>query len=178
MQPDQDAIITDDAHPHCTHTIKCVGEEDGNMNWKSGIFLAALAAVPMLVGGAPPSSAEQAAAPMVGRVKIATNYVRADGCHDASQTFTTQVPASDRLDRSYHGVLDGIEIVETAANGTHAIRNVTWLNGNTISYQLYAKGAGHWVDPPKVFGTRIGGGYCHGAAGASEGVEVYARYRQ
>jgi hypothetical protein len=131
-----------------------------------------------LLGAAPPSRAQNAAPPPVGRVKIASNYVRANGCHDTTQAFTTQVPAADRLDRSYHGVLDGIEIVETAANNGHAYRNFTWVNnGGAVSYQLYAKGAGTWIDPPKVFGTKIGGGYCHGAAGASEGIEIYAHYR-
>lgn len=145
---------------------------------------------PALVGGTfvivavaltatvPSISAQETPTPLVGRVKIASNYVRADGCHDAAQTFTTQVPAIDRLDRSYHGALDGIEVVETAANNGHAYRNFTWVNnGAAISYQLYAKGAGTWIAPPKVFGIKIGGGYCHGAAGASEGIDIYAHYR-
>jgi len=34
------------------------------------------------------------------------------------------------------------------------------------------------VDPPKAFGVKIGGGYCHGAAGGSQGIDVYAIYRQ
>ncbi len=124
------------------------------------------------------SRAQDASALPGGRVKIASNFVRADGCQDTSQAFTTQVPAADRLDRSYHGLLDGIEVVETAANNGHAYRNFTWANnGNSIAYELYAKGAGYWIDPPKVLGVKIGGGYCHGAAGASEGVEIYAHYR-
>jgi hypothetical protein len=108
------------------------------------------------------------------RIEIARNFVRADGCHDTTQHFSTTVPNVDQLDRSYHGVVDGIEFIETDANNGHAIRNVTWSGPNTISYELYAKGAGHWIDPPSVFGQKIGGGYCAGAAGASEGIIVYA----
>jgi hypothetical protein len=121
-----------------------------------------------------PSSAQDASPT---QVRIASNYVRADGCHDSTQTFMTQVPNIDRLDRSYHGVLDGIEVVEISANNGHAYRNFTWVNnGTAITYQLYAKGAGYWVDPPKVFGTTIGGGYCHKAGGGSEGVNIIAHY--
>jgi hypothetical protein len=130
----------------------------------------------MLAGAVSPGGAQ--GGPLVGRVKIASNYVRADGCHDTTQVFTTQVPAVDRLDRSYRGELAGIEVVETAANNGHAHRNFTWVNnGSAISYELYAKGAGHWVDPPKVFGVNVGGGACLGAAGGSEGVDIYAHYR-
>jgi hypothetical protein len=112
------------------------------------------------------------------RVKIASNSVQANGCHDTTQSFTTQIPDTERLDRSYHGVLDGIEVVETAANNGHAYRNFRWVNnGTAISYELYAKGAGHWIDPPKAFGIKIGGGYCHGAAGGSQGIDIFARYR-
>ena len=131
-----------------------------------------------LAGTIPQGNAQEAAAPPVGRVKIASNYVQANGCHDTTQVFTTQVPAVDRLDRSYHGVLDGIEVVETTANNGHAYRNFTWVNnGGAISYQLYARGAGTWIDAPNVFGMKIGGGYCHGAAGGSQGVDIYAHYR-
>lgn len=133
----------------------------------------------LMVGAlATPGYGQDVAAVPVGRVKIATNYVQAKGCHDETQTFTTQIPAAARLDRSYHGVVDGIEIVEVAANNGHAYRNVIWTNnGNAVTYQLYAKGRGYWIDPPKVFGVNVGGGYCHDAAGGSEGVEVYAHYK-
>lgn len=117
-------------------------------------------------------------ASLAGRVKIAANYVQANGCHETTQSFVTQVPNVELLDRAYHGVLDGIEIVETAANNGHAYRNFTWVNnGTAISYQLYAKGAGHWVDPPKVAGIKVGGGYCHRAEGGSQGIDIYARYK-
>jgi hypothetical protein len=109
-------------------------------------------------------------------IKLASHFVQANGCHDTSQSFTTEVPNIDRLDRSFHGELDGIEVVETAANNGHAYRNFRW-GGNAISYELYARGAGHWVDPPKVFGTPIGGGICVGAAGGSEGIDVIGHYR-
>jgi hypothetical protein len=62
--------------------------------------------------------------------------------------------------------------------GTHAYRNFTFINdGKAVTYQLYAKGAGHWVDPPTVAGIKIGGGACIGAAGASEGIDIYAHYK-
>jgi len=113
------------------------------------------------------------------RIKIASSYVGANGCHDTTQSFATQVPNAGRLDRSYHGVLDGIEVVETAANNGHAFRNFAFTSdGNGITYQLYAKGAGHWVDPPRAFGVQVGGGVCVGAAGASEGIDIYAHYKQ
>lgn len=120
------------------------------------------------------SSGAQDALPV--QVKIGSNFVRTSGCHETIQTFTTQVPNANRLDRLYHGVLDGIEVVETAANNGHAYRNFTWVNNGAITYQLYAKGAGYWVDPPTVFGIKVGGGYCHDAAGGSEGVEIIAHY--
>jgi len=50
------------------------------------------------------------------------------GCHDTTQSFTTQIPSAGRLDRSYHGVLDGIEVVEAAANNGHAFRNFAFTN--------------------------------------------------
>jgi hypothetical protein len=131
-----------------------------------------------LVGLALLGSVGAAVADEPMRIKIASNYVRADGCHDTTQSFTTQIPNADRLDRSYHGVLDGIEVVETAANNGHAFRNFAFTSdGKAVTYQLYAKGAGHWVDPPRVIGLQVGGGACVGAAGASEGIEIYARYR-
>lgn len=145
------------------------------MNFIKKATLVGVAAVALATAGSP-SYATEEPSPPVGRMKIATNYVRENGCHEKTLTFTTQVPNVDRLDRSYHGKLDGLEIVESG-NGTRALRNVTWVNATTISYQLSVKGAGFWVDPPKVFGTRIGGGYCHGAAGASLEVSVYAHYR-
>lgn len=125
-----------------------------------------------------PSHAEEASTRPTGRVKIATHYVEANGCHETTQTFTTQVNDVDRLDRSYHGILDGIEVVETTGVSRHAYRNFAWVNnGGAITYQLYAGGKGTWINPPKVFGETIGGGYCHGAAGGSQGIEIYAHYR-
>ncbi|MES5486857.1 hypothetical protein QMZ05_29240 [Bradyrhizobium sp. INPA03-11B] len=110
-------------------------------------------------------------------VKIASQNVTANGCHDTTQSFTTSVPHPERLDRSYHGVLDGIEVRVTAANNGHSYSNFAWKDDHTITYTLYAKGAGHWVDPPKIFGTPIGGGWCAGAAGGSMGIEIFAHYK-
>lgn len=112
-----------------------------------------------------------------GRIKIGSNYVSANGCHDTTSTFTTGIPDSDKLDKSYKGVLAGIEVVETTGVGTHAYKNFTFIaNGSAITYQLYAKGAGYWQPPVCIFGTCIGGGACIGAKGASEGIDIYAHY--
>jgi hypothetical protein len=147
------------------------------MVWISEKSREALLAGTMLAALCVGTTAGDAKDALSTRIKIASNYVQANGCHDTTQSFTTQVPNIDRLDRSYHGVLDGIEVIETAANNGHTYRNFAWINnGTAITYELYAKGAGYWVDPPKVFGTPIGGGYCHNAAGGSEGVEIIAHY--
>jgi len=76
------------------------------------------------------------------RVLIGTNMVTATGCHDTSRTFVTSVPNADRLDRSYRGgVLAGIEMVETAANNSHAVRNVAFTNnGTAITYSCTRRG--------------------------------------
>jgi hypothetical protein len=112
------------------------------------------------------------------RVKIASNAVTANGCHDNTQTFTSVIPESQNLDTSYQGVLGGIEVVETQANNTHHFGNFVLLDGGrAVSYQLYAKGKGYWISPPHLFHHHGGGGYCHGAAGASEGIDVYAHYK-
>jgi hypothetical protein len=107
------------------------------------------------------------------RVKIASSYITANGCHDNRQTFTVGIPDAAHLDRSYAGVLSGIEVHETAGNNTHSYSNFGFINNSmAITYQLYAKGAGTWMSSP--FG---GGGWCAGAAGASEGIDVYAHYK-
>jgi hypothetical protein len=112
------------------------------------------------------------------RVKIASNRIDAEGCHEASKTFVSAIPHPELLDRSFHGKLDGIEVVETAANHGHEIRNFAFTpQGNAITYELYAKGKGQWGDPPKVGGVRIGGGLCADAEGGSEGVDIYAHYK-
>jgi hypothetical protein len=136
----------------------------------AGLLAATAILVAPTVGGA------QGAAP--NRVKIASNMVTANGCHDTTQTFTTQVPNIDQLDRSFPGVLSGIEVKEFTGNNGHAYRNFRWVNnGTAISYELYAKGAGHWVDGVNVFGVKIGGGACVGAAGGSEGIDIFAVYK-
>ena len=114
----------------------------------------------------------------VTRVKIASNYISTNGCHDDTQTFTTGIPDAEHLDRSYRGVLGGIEVVETVGLNTRAYRNFVFINnGTAITYQLYVKGKGYWVNPPKLFGHSIGGGYCYGAGGASKGIDIYAHYK-
>jgi hypothetical protein len=125
------------------------------------------------------AAADAAYVPGPKEVKIASNYVHADGCGDTTQSFTTGIPNSANLDTSYQGVLSGIKLVETTGNGEHAARNFTFVNGNTaITYQMYAHGAGHWVDPPSIPGIgKVGGGWCAGAAGAWIGIDIYAEYK-
>jgi hypothetical protein len=143
---------------------------------KTVIVAVALLAAGLGMMAAATTSGAQDALPT--RLKIASNYVQTNGCHDVTTPFTTQVPNVDRLDRSYHGVVDGLEVVEVTGVNGHAYRNFRWVNnGIAISYELYAKGAGHWVDPPKIFGQPIGGGACIGAEGGSEGIEVFAHYQ-
>jgi hypothetical protein len=151
------------------------------MKSKSSSFTTLLSAttaiLASLAAGTPPSMAQEPSSSPIGRVKIASNFVQANGCNETTQQFVTKVLFSDRLDRSYRGVLDGIEVVETAGNNGHAFRNFTWNADGTISYQLFAKGAGTWIDAPKVFNVKVGGGYCHRAEGGSQGVDIYAHYR-
>jgi hypothetical protein len=47
----------------------------------------------------------------------------------------------------------------------------------SLVFELYAKGGGHWVDPPKVFGAKIGGGGCEGATGADSFVDIFGHYK-
>ena len=75
------------------------------------------------------------------RVKIGSNYVSANGCHDTTQTFTAVIPHADRLNKNYHGVLDGIEVVETGEGAGHRYENFMFIsNGNAVSSRLYARG--------------------------------------
>ncbi|MGA7809767.1 hypothetical protein [Bradyrhizobium sp.] len=136
--------------------------------------LALLVAAASLLGGVVSGHAGEE---LPAEVKIASHYVRADGCHDHSETFTTEVPHPERLDRSYHGVMDGIEVRVTAANNGHSVGNFSWKSATEITYTAYAKGAGHWVDPPNVFGVKVGGGVCLGAEGGSMGFDVIAHYK-
>jgi hypothetical protein len=82
-----------------------------------------LIAAASLLGGVTYGYAEEE---IPAAVKIASHYLRADGCHDHGETFTTEVPHPERLDRSYHGVLDGIEVRVTAANNGHSVSNFSW----------------------------------------------------
>jgi hypothetical protein len=52
-----------------------------------------------------------------------------------------------------------------------------WGSTTTFVPMGTAKGAGQWVDPPKLFGIKAGGGACLGAKGGSEGIVVIAHYR-
>lgn len=125
------------------------------------------------------SFTQLAGAQETARVKIASNRIDAEGCHEASKTFVSAIPHPELLDRSFHGTLDGIEVVETAANHGHEIRNFAFTpQGNAITYELYAKGKGQWGDPPKVGGVTIGGGLCADAEGGSEGIDIYAHYKK
>ena len=110
-------------------------------------------------------------------VKVGTGRVETTGCNGSVQTFHTVVPNVQNLDRSYAGVVAGIKVVELSGNGEHGYKDFVWLDANTIQFTVYATGSGHWVDPPTIFGQKIGGGVCIGAAGGWESVDVYAVYR-
>lgn len=111
-------------------------------------------------------------------VKVGTGRVETNGCNSSSQTFRTVVPNVDALDRMYPGVLSGIKVVELSGNGDgHGYKDFVWLDANTIQFTIYATGSGHWVDPPAIFGQKLGGGVCIGAAGGWESVDLYAVYR-
>jgi hypothetical protein len=120
----------------------------------------------------------------LGRVKIGVAHVGTVGCHDVTRQFTTEIPDPDRLDKSYRGVLSGIEAHETEANGAeHAYRNFSFTNGGrAVSYELYAKGQGAWVGPvcKNLIGNQVctGRGVCVNGAGGSEGIELYAHYKE
>lgn len=109
--------------------------------------------------------------PATERVLIGSNRVEANGCRESSITFTTNVKDPGRLDRTYQGALSGIEIERVTGHGQ--ISNVTWVNSNTITYQLSAKGGGFWIEPSKYL---PGGGAC--LAGRSDWIEirVFAHY--
>lgn len=122
------------------------------------------------------ASADTRPGTVTERVKIGTNRVEINGCHDISRSFTTHVADVNRLDRSFKGALDGIEIQTVTGHGQ--ISNVTWTaDGNNVTYQLSAKGAGVWVPPPTVpLLGKVGGGACIGAKGQWLQVNVFGVY--
>ena len=107
----------------------------------------------------------------------ARSHVTANGCHDESKGFKIPIPDAGNLDTSYQGKLAGIEVRE-GGNGTHENKNWAFADGGaSLVFELYAKGGGHWVDPPKVFGAKIGGGGCEGATGADSFVDIFGHYK-
>ncbi|MGH8274360.1 MAG: hypothetical protein ACRES9_08955 [Gammaproteobacteria bacterium] len=115
----------------------------------------------------------------LNRQRIVSNLgVKANGCHEQALKVQFDIPNADRLDRSYRGVLPGIEIVKTTANGKNGPRYVRFVNsGKSLAFTLWAQGAGHWVPPVCIFGKCIGGGWCAGAKGAWITVDIYAHYK-
>ena len=70
-------------------------------------------------------------------VKIASSFVRADGCRDITQVYTVGIPNPEHLDLTYKGVLAGIEVIETTGNNDRHSRNFQFINNNhAITYQL------------------------------------------
>ena len=124
------------------------------------------------------AAAATSTTPPTERVLIGTNRVEATGCNSSSERFTTHVPNVERLDRTYKGALDGIEIERVTGHGE--ISNITFSpDGRNITYQLTAKGDGFRVNaPPKelTFGLQLGNGLCAGAKGAWIEVRVFAIY--
>ena len=136
-----------------------------------GLMALALAALVQFAG-----AVENASQPI--RVKIASLSHHENGCSESPHTFVIDIPESQRLDLDYKGALAGIEIREVEANNGHSFGNIAFLDGQKkMTITLWAKGAGHRVDNPlKIFGGG-GGSVCVGAAGASEGVEIWAYYK-
>jgi hypothetical protein len=65
----------------------------------------------------------------------------------------------------------GIEVREVEANNGHSFGNIAF-DGTKLTITLRAKGSGNRISSPFS-----GGSVCVGAAGASEGVEIYAHYK-
>jgi hypothetical protein len=107
------------------------------------------------------------------RIKIASSSVRENGCSETYQTFKIAIPHPEQLDRSYRGVLDGIEVVEREGNGDHSYGNFAFVDGGVaLTYQLHARGAGTRIRNPFNNGS-----WCQGAAGANVTIDVYAHYK-
>jgi hypothetical protein len=104
-------------------------------------------------------------------VKIAHLSHHENGCSGSSHTFVVDIPETDRLDLDYKGAVGGIEVREVEANNGHSFGNIAF-DGRKLTITLWAKGAGRRISNP--FG---GGSVCVDAAGASEGVEIYAHYK-
>jgi hypothetical protein len=131
-------------------------------------------AVLALVAGVVLYAIHPAMAGEATRLKIGTASVRANGCNDSSQSFKFVILDAEKLDRSFNGVLAGLERTYTEANGTRSDTNWAFTDGGSaVTFSLYAKGGGNWVKSP--FG---GGGVCVGASGANITVEVYAHYKR
>ncbi|WIW50364.1 hypothetical protein ML401_35020 (plasmid) [Bradyrhizobium sp. 62B] len=101
-------------------------------------------------------------------------HVEALGCEEESKTFTVDVPDPERLDRSYRGVMDGIELRLTESkNG--CVGNFSFKNDHQITFSASAKGAGHWGNL-NLFG-RKGPRYCVGGAGGAITLDLIAHYK-
>ena len=122
-----------------------------------------------------------AAAANATEVKIGDEQIHVNGCQAGSLSFTNGIPNSKYLDLSYKGTLSGIRVVVENKIGNASSSDFSFVRqGNSIiavTYRLEAKGAGYWVNPPKVFGKKIGGGWCANATGAGIKVGVYAEYK-
>jgi hypothetical protein len=109
-------------------------------------------------------------------------YIEAPGCESRAQHFDLGIPDAGRLDTAHQGIVPGIEFQETTHVGRAGVRNVVF-NGSTLSFDLFADGAGTiqgggQIDGP--FGIKINNPIprtCVGAAGASYGIKIVAFYR-
>jgi hypothetical protein len=108
------------------------------------------------------------------RIKIASSSIRENGCSETYKTFKAVIPNPERLDRSYKGVLDSIEVAVREGNGTRGYSNFVFTDGGAaVSYQLYARGGGHRIQSPLGRGS-----VCVDASGANITIDVYAHYKQ
>ena len=108
------------------------------------------------------------------RSKIASSSIRENGCSQTSQTFKAIIPNPERLDRSYEGSLNGLEVIEREGNGRRSYGNFAFADaGTAVTYQLHAQGGGTRIQNP--FGGS--GNVCVGATGANLTIEIWAHYK-
>jgi hypothetical protein len=107
------------------------------------------------------------------RSKIASSSIRENGCSETSQTFKAVIPNPERLDRSYQGVLNGIEVVEREGNGRRSYGNFAFVDaGTAVIYQLRAQGGG-----TRIRSLGGNGNVCVGATGANLTIEIWAHHK-
>lgn len=107
------------------------------------------------------------------RIRIAILSHRENGCSESTHPFKVVIPNPERLDRSYPGVLAGIERHYVEKNGT--VSDSDWAfadNGSALTVTLFARGGGTRIKNP--FNN---GNVCVNASGANITIEIWAYYK-